>query len=243
MTFRGQRQTTLQHALLRFQHAEEEVQPIAVVPRIALCCDLGCPQRDVIVDLAILDDAFQRDKERVLVSGLQKQKSRQRPCESPVSILEWMDRQQPQDEVRDQHQAMPLRLFPAALQLGDEALHPPPCSCRIGGPDGHRQSLAGANLDAAGGLLVVAAVPGILLRVLEQDAVKFFQRAFGHTKGLVLFADQLKEIAISADLLFIPRAEYVDLDAGQHITDLVISQLGALDSRRGGNGLNHRHHS
>src|ERR1700733_13812808 len=144
-----------------------------------------------------------------------------------------MDRQQPQDEVPDQDEAVPFRAVPAAFQLRDQALHPPAGDSRISGPeDDHRWPFS-APFDVVRRLLVVAAMPCILFGVLEQDAVELLQGVLGHCQRLVLLADQLKEISVSTYFLLVTRAEAVDLQACENVTDLLIGQLGPLDPSRG----------
>src|ERR1039458_7583924 len=98
---------------------------------------------------------------------------------------------------------MPVGGLPARIELVNEALHPPPGLSRRSRPEDHPGGAVPSSLDAIRPSLVLSAMVGILVGVREKDSMEVLQVVLGHRQIRVLAEEDLEQVSVPEDLLFV----------------------------------------
>jgi hypothetical protein len=89
--------------------------------------------------------------------------------------------------------------------------------------------------------LVVAAMPGVLLAVAQQDLVQLLDVVLGERDVLPGREHQIHQLGVAGHLLLVAGGEGLDLQVRQQLLHLPVGQLAALDAGRGADALDGGH--
>ena len=152
----------------------------------------------------------------------QQQERGECPAESSIPILEGMNLQE-RDHKRPDHQermvwSVGKGLVGPLRQIRHESWGIERFRCL----EHHAKGVAiGIERgDGIGKRFVIPAVPVILGAVGKQEAMKLPNRRFGEWHGCPVAEDQLQDIRVTSDFLFIPALERASVEVGEKRIDL-----------------------
>src|ERR1035437_1535599 len=129
---------------------------------------------------------------------------------------------------------MPVGGLPARIELVNEALHPPPGLSRRRRPENHPGGAVSSSLDVIRPSLVLSAMVGILVGVREKDSMEVLQVALGDRQIRVVAEENLEQVSIPQNLLFVAFAEAVNGQAAEDCRPL--NPRGGSSRLDGGDG-------
>ena len=222
----------LQPPYLFSQRAQEERQPWLPVRGPGANGALRPAQRQVVRLLALLDDTLERAVVHIGVSGLKKQQCRQHAGEPPIAVLERVNLQKHHDTHGDDQQRMQTGRLALLIHPGHQLRHQ---AGRVEGrcglehnADSRAGLVEGSNAVRKG--LVLAAVAGVLLAVIQQDLVQLLDLVLGERDVPPRRDHEVHQLGIAGHFLLVARGERPYFEVRQQLLHLAVGQLAALDA-------------